>query len=84
MRFGPDDGQPAPLSFCGQPSLLAALLEQGIDVAHDCRNGTCGACRVRVLAGEVRQVVPPELPLPADCVLACCVVPATALDLCPS
>lgn len=77
-------GHPEPLSFCGQPSLLAALLEQGIDVAHDCRNGTCGACRVRVLAGEVRQVVPPELPLPADCVLACCVVPATALDLCPS
>jgi ring-1,2-phenylacetyl-CoA epoxidase subunit PaaE len=74
-------GHPEPLSFCGQPSLLAALLEQGITVDHDCRNGSCARCLVQVLEGPVRQVLAPEAPPPEGCVLSCAVVPCGPLRL---
>ncbi|GIX23953.1 MAG: hybrid-cluster NAD(P)-dependent oxidoreductase [Caldimonas sp.] len=73
--------RPVPLRFDGQPSLLAALLEQGIAIDHDCRNGSCARCLVRVLEGSVRQVLSPEARQPEGWVLSCCVVPCTALRL---
>lgn len=69
------------IAFAGQPSLLAALTEHAIEIPHDCRNGSCGACQVRLEHGEVRQVIAPENPPPGGRVLACCVVPASALQL---
>ncbi len=35
-------------------SVLDAALRQGVPLPYGCRNGACGACRARVLAGEVR------------------------------
>ena len=29
-----------------------ALFEQGLDLPHGCLSGSCGACRILVLAGE--------------------------------
>lgn len=69
------------LSFQGEPSLLAMLQAAGEPLASDCRNGTCGACRLRLVAGEVRQVIAPEWPLATREVLACCCVPASDLTL---
>ncbi|MFN3296363.1 2Fe-2S iron-sulfur cluster-binding protein [Caldimonas sp.] len=74
-------GHSQALHFSGQPSLLAALLEQGVTVDHDCRNGSCARCAVRVLEGTVRQVLAPEAALPEGCVLSCCVVPSGPLRL---
>jgi len=34
-------------------SVLDALLEAGVALDHSCREGICGACETRVLAGEV-------------------------------
>lgn len=34
-------------------SILDALLEHGIDVPHACKQGVCGSCETRVLAGEL-------------------------------
>ncbi|MBN3802363.1 cupin domain-containing protein [Paraburkholderia sp. Ac-20336] len=33
-------------------SLLQTLLDEGIEVAHGCTQGLCGACKTRVLEGE--------------------------------
>ena len=34
-------------------SVLDVLLEEGVDVLHDCQEGICGSCEVKVLEGEV-------------------------------
>jgi ferredoxin-NADP reductase len=69
------------LEFCGQPSLLALLQREGEPVTSDCRNGSCGSCRVRLSEGRVREVIAPEWPVPLGEVLACCVVPESDLVL---
>jgi ferredoxin len=33
--------------------LLHALLSRGVRFAYSCQSGTCGACKCRLLAGEV-------------------------------
>lgn len=43
-------------------NLLDALLESGQSVAHSCRAGSCGACRVRCLYGEPLDARPDALP----------------------
>lgn len=34
-------------------TLLDCLLEKGIDVAYDCKEGLCGSCQVEVVAGDI-------------------------------
>jgi ferredoxin-NADP reductase len=34
-------------------SVLEVLLEEGVDVLHDCQEGICGSCEVKVIEGEV-------------------------------
>jgi len=34
-------------------SVLDMLLEEGVDVLHDCQEGICGSCEVKVIEGEV-------------------------------
>jgi ferredoxin-NADP reductase len=69
------------LPFSGEPSLLTMLNGAGVPLASDCRNGTCGSCRMRLVAGSVREVIAPEWPLKEREVLACCCVPASDLTL---
>jgi len=38
-------------------SLLEAALAAGFDLPRSCRNGTCRACRCRMMAGRVRYRV---------------------------
>jgi NAD(P)H-flavin reductase len=40
------------LANCGDLLLDSALM-QGVDLQHDCRSGVCGACRVRLVDGQV-------------------------------
>jgi len=34
-------------------SVLDVLLEEGLEVLHDCQEGICGSCEVKVIEGEV-------------------------------
>ncbi len=34
-------------------SVLEVLLEEGVEVLHDCQEGICGSCEVKVIEGEV-------------------------------
>lgn len=67
--------------FQAAPSLLAACEGAGIAIDAECRQGECGRCRVQVIAGQTRQLLPAAQPLPAGEVLACCTVPASDLIL---
>ena len=40
------------------PSLLAALESHNVAVEYQCREGYCGSCRTRLVAGQVDWIVP--------------------------
>ncbi|WP_199908099.1 2Fe-2S iron-sulfur cluster-binding protein [Celeribacter baekdonensis] len=40
-------------------SVLAAALNAGIELAHECKTGFCGSCRVRILEGAIAYAEDP-------------------------
>ncbi|MBI5753274.1 MAG: 2Fe-2S iron-sulfur cluster binding domain-containing protein [Hydrogenophilales bacterium] len=40
----------------GNDTILEAALRAGIPLAYGCSSGSCGACKARVLSGEIKQV----------------------------
>ena len=57
-----------------ETSILRALLDDGVDVLHDCQDGICGACETKVIEGEVdhRDYVLSERERAAnDCMMVC-------------
>lgn len=63
-------------------TVLDAALHAGVQVPHSCRSGRCGACKSRLLSGEVmmREHSPFALDLAerdSGYILACCAVPLT-------
>ncbi|BBU82416.1 hypothetical protein EIMP300_38160 [Escherichia coli] len=40
------------------PSLLAALESHNVAVEYQCREGYCGSCRTRLVAGQVDWIAP--------------------------
>ncbi|MEM9491737.1 MAG: 2Fe-2S iron-sulfur cluster-binding protein, partial [Myxococcota bacterium] len=62
--------------LAGRGTVLSAALDAGVPFPHDCRTGTCGACKARLLDGKV-EMLPhaPEALNPAEeasgLILAC-------------
>ena len=57
-----------------ETSILAALLEDGVEVLHDCTEGICGSCETKVIEGEVdhRDYVLTDREKAAnDCMMVC-------------
>jgi CDP-4-dehydro-6-deoxyglucose reductase/ferredoxin-NAD(P)+ reductase (naphthalene dioxygenase ferredoxin-specific) len=46
-------GWPTPIAVDPGDTVLAAALAAGVPYPHGCQSGNCGACKSRVLAGEV-------------------------------
>ena len=42
-----------------EESVLAAALRRNIHLAHDCKSGTCGTCRMKLVEGTVCYREPP-------------------------
>ncbi|OLQ93423.1 (2Fe-2S)-binding protein [Vibrio panuliri] len=67
-----------------QRSLLEQAEEVGINIPNSCRAGLCGACRVKVVDGEVNH---PDVPAYEHIdaaggeILACCAVPKTDIEV---
>ncbi|KJY76717.1 flavodoxin [Vibrio coralliilyticus] len=67
-----------------QKPLLEQAEDAGIPIAHSCRAGLCGACKVTVESGKVHQ---PDVPGLQDhemnmgIALACCCVPETDIEV---
>lgn len=55
-------------------TLLAGLLRQGVNAKFECRQGYCGACKLKVvcLSGTLCHTLPPLCQLEEGEVLACC------------
>ncbi len=47
----------------GRDTLLQAGLRAGLNLNYGCGNGSCGMCKMRVIAGEVAKVMPFDYPL---------------------
>jgi ferredoxin-NADP reductase len=65
----------------GYPTLLHVLEAMNLPVESDCRAGTCGRCQVKLEAGQLRNVISPESPLPDATWLACCAVPESPVRI---
>ncbi|AXR06790.1 class I ribonucleotide reductase maintenance protein YfaE [Salinimonas sediminis] len=62
-------------------TLLESLEQHGIDVHYHCREGFCGACRTKLLAGNVRYTTDPLAYIDDDEILPCCCIPLTHLKV---
>jgi len=65
------DGQRRELIIAGEPTLLAALEAHDLAPHAECRAGSCGACCMRLVDGEVRWLLTPEHAVPAGKILPC-------------
>lgn len=61
-------------------NLLAFAESHGLTPDYGCRSGQCGACKVKLLKGQVAYLSEIEMPLKKDEVLLCCAVPAVDKD----
>ena len=62
-------------------TLLDALEQQKLDVNFHCREGYCGACRCKLLQGEVRYLNEPLAFVRQGEFLPCCSIPLTDIDI---
>lgn len=70
------------INFDGSRRTLLEALEQcRLDVNFHCREGYCGACRCKLLQGEVRYLNEPLAFVRKGEFLPCCSVPLTDIDI---
>jgi ferredoxin-NADP reductase len=69
------------LRSAGEPSLLATLEANGVDLPSECRAGSCGQCQVRLEDGDVTWLIAPEFSPAPDCVLPCVCAPRSPLSI---
>ncbi|MBV2148245.1 2Fe-2S iron-sulfur cluster binding domain-containing protein [Sphingobium sp. AS12] len=51
-------------------TLLEAMLTEGLAMPHDCKVGSCGTCKFKLLDGKIRELSPSALALERDELLA--------------
>lgn len=62
-------------------SLLESLERANIKVESQCRNGFCGACRMKLTKGEVEYISEPIGFVRKNEILACCCKPRFNTDI---
>jgi CDP-4-dehydro-6-deoxyglucose reductase len=73
-------------SVAADATILEAALDAGINLPYGCKNGACGTCKGKVLAGQVDLGIAQDNALPADervagMALFCCAKPLTDVTL---
>lgn len=61
-----------PVPCLAGKTLLESLEQQNIDVHYHCREGFCGACRSKLISGEVEYLTDPLAFIDDDEILPCC------------
>lgn len=62
-------------------TILECLEANGVDIQYHCREGFCGACRTRLVSGEIEYKIAPLAYLDDDEILPCCSKPKTNINL---
>ncbi len=63
------------------PNLLVSLEQQQFEVNFHCRAGFCGACRCKLIQGQVSYLEEPLAFVRKGEFLPCCSVPVTDIDI---
>lgn len=74
-------GKPVLLFNGQQHTLLDALEYKNISVFSQCRNGYCGACKTKIISGDVHYTHVPLIQLNENECLPCCCIPKNDLNL---
>ncbi|MDP5149258.1 class I ribonucleotide reductase maintenance protein YfaE [Rheinheimera baltica] len=70
------------INFDGQArTLLDALEQQRLQVNFHCREGYCGACRCKLLHGEIRYINEPLAFVRQGEFLPCCSIPVNDIEI---
>ncbi|MFT4939058.1 MAG: ferredoxin [Paraglaciecola sp.] len=62
-------------------TLLESIELQNIDALFHCREGFCGACRTKLICGEVKYLSDPLAYIDDDEILPCCCVPISDITI---
>ena len=62
-------------------SLLVHLEKQKVEVHYHCREGYCGACRTKLISGNVEYQTDPLAFIDDDEILACCCKPTSDIEI---
>ncbi|WP_394224106.1 class I ribonucleotide reductase maintenance protein YfaE [Alteromonas gracilis] len=62
-------------------TILSALEAANVNIHYHCREGFCGACRTKLLQGEVEYITDPLAFIDDDEILPCCCVAKSALKI---
>ncbi|SFD09515.1 class I ribonucleotide reductase maintenance protein YfaE [Pseudoalteromonas denitrificans] len=62
-------------------TLLESLESNKIESHYHCREGYCGACRVKITSGEVEYINEPLAFIRDGEILTCCCVPNSNLEI---
>ena len=62
-------------------TLLSAIEAAGITIHYHCREGFCGACRTKLIEGEVEYTTDPLAFIDDDEILPCCCVAKKPLKI---
>lgn len=65
----------------GCPSVLHCLEAQKINVAYQCREGYCGACRATLVSGDVQYNEEPLAFVREGEILLCCCKPSGNISI---
>lgn len=58
-----------------QKTLLESIEANNIEAPYHCRDGFCGACRCKLIDGEIDYIIDPLAFIDDDEVLLCCSIP---------
>ncbi|MFT5635339.1 MAG: ferredoxin [Cognaticolwellia sp.] len=67
--------------FDSDKNILNSLERENIESHYHCRDGFCGACRCKLLKGEVEYPMQPLAYIGDDEILTCCSLPTTDIEI---
>ena len=62
-------------------TLLETIEQHDIEIQYHCREGYCGACRSKLICGEVQYTTDPLAFIDDDEILPCCCIPSSDIEI---